>query len=207
MVFKKRNLVCLLLLLVAVTLWASEPLVSSDQVSGYEISSYHFSIKGKTKEFALRNAIIPDGPEPIFITLEDFKQALDAKKQILDNKRIFSSVSFSYELTSFSKGIAYYDVYFTIVDSFTLLPIPYAKYDNDAIGLRVGMKIYDKNLFGTFADLYIVGHISQGNGGLDGWDNRQDYLEMSVDSLPLGSSQEGCSPEKYFRNREDTVEI
>jgi hypothetical protein len=34
----------------------------------------------------------------------------------------------------------------------------------------------------------MVGHISQGNGGLTDWDNREDYLEMTVSSLPLGST-------------------
>lgn len=179
--------VCLVFLLVLPSLFAGEALISTDQVTGYTIASYDFTVEGKTKEFALRNLLIPD-EEPVFLSESDLVKNLDAKKQTLDNKRIFSKVTYTYQLVSFAKGIAYYGVHFFIEDAFTLLPIPYAKYDNDTTGLRFGMKLYDKNLMGTFADLYMVGHISQGDGGLNGWDNREDYLEVTVSSLPIGSS-------------------
>ncbi|AEV28906.1 hypothetical protein SpiGrapes_1083 [Sphaerochaeta pleomorpha str. Grapes] len=185
--FIRIGIVCLVFLFFLSPLFAGEALVSTDQVTGYTIASYTFNVKGKTKEFALRNAIVPE-KEPVFLSIEALVENLDAKKQTLDNKRIFSEVSYTYQLASYAKGVAYYDVHFSIDDAFTMLPLPYAKYDNDTTGLRIGMKLYDKNLFGTFADLYMVGHISQGNGGLSGWDNREDYLEMTVSSLPVGSS-------------------
>jgi hypothetical protein len=169
------------------SLWAGNTLITTDQVTGYVISSYNFTIEGKTREYALRKAIVPE-IEPVFDSEDALVEELESKKQLLDNKRIFSQVSYSYAFDSYAKGIASYAVHFFIEDAFTLLPIPYGKYDNDVTGLRLGMKVYNKNLFGSFADLYLVGHISQGSGGLYGWDNRQDYLELTISSLPVGSS-------------------
>jgi hypothetical protein len=189
---------CVLFLSVPM-LSAGKPLVIVDDVKGYTIESYSFSIDGKTKEFALRDAIVPE-EEPVFESEGELVRALEAKKQVLDNKRIFSDVSYTYELSSYAANIAYYAVHFDIVDAFTLLPIPYAKYDNDDIGLRFGVKLYNKNLFGTFADLYMVGHISQGDGGANGWDNREDYLELSVSSLPIGSSSLDLSVDYEYTN-------
>lgn len=179
---------CLIFLFSFSLLFAGEPLVSVDQVTGYVIESYDFVVKGKTKDFALRREVVPPAGDPTFSSEEAMKQALVDKKQKLINKRIFTSVDFTYALSSYSKGIASYAVTFFIEDASTFLAIPYPKFDNDQIGLRLGVKIYDKNLFGTFSDLYMVGHISQGNGGLTGWENREDYLEMTITDLPIGKT-------------------
>lgn len=184
--------ICLLLFIIS-SLFADKSLVTFDQVTGFKIVSYDFSVKGKTKHFALRNEIVPDDGDPVFASEEAMIQALEGKKQQLINKRVFTSVEYRYDLESFVKGIAQYKVTFTIEDASTFLAIPYPKFDNDQTGLRLGVKVYDKNLFGTLGDLYMVGHVSQGNGGLDGWVNRQDYLEMTVKSVQIGNSIFGFS--------------
>ncbi|MBI9095415.1 MAG: hypothetical protein JEY71_11080 [Sphaerochaeta sp.] len=178
----------LLLLIILSALFAGEPLVTSDQVDSYVIKGYEFSVKGKTKDFALRSVIVPSGGDPIFLSEEAMVEALAAKKQLLVNKRIFTEVDFTYALDSYSRGTAYYIATFYVEDASTFLTIPYPKFDNDTVGLRLGVKMYDKNLFGTFSDLYISGTVSQGNGGRTGWDNREDALDVQISSLPIGKS-------------------
>lgn len=177
------SLLLLVCLLVSPALSASEVLITSDQVTGYRIDSYHFVISGNSKEFALRNAIIPSGGDPVFENEQALVNALDAKKQILMNKRIFTDVEYTYTMDSFAKGIVSYAVTYYIEDANTLLAIPYAKFDNDEIGLRFGVKLYEDNLLGTFGSLRMTGHISEGNGGLTNWQNREDYLELVVSGL------------------------
>jgi len=184
----KRGIIVLLFLIFLSSLFAGQPLVTSDQVKAYVIQDYEFSVKGKTKEFALRSVVVASDDDSTFLTEEAMVEALTAKKQLLINKRIFTNVEFSYALESYSKGIAYYIATFYVEDASTFLMIPYPKYDNDTIGLRVGVKLYDKNFLGTFSDLYISGTVSQGNGGRTGWDNREDALNVQLSSLPIGKS-------------------
>ncbi len=184
----KRGILGLLFLIFLSSLFAGEPLVTTDQVSAYVIQKYVFSVDGSTKDFALRSVVIPSGGDPIFLTEEAMVEALAAKKQLLVNKRIFTEVEFEYSLESYSKGTAYYIVTFYVEDASTFLTIPYPKFDNDTVGLRLGVKMYDKNLLGSFSDLYISGSVSQGNGGRNGWENREDDLEVKVSSLPMGKT-------------------
>ncbi len=184
----KRGIVTIFLFLIVSALFASEALVTSDQVKAYVIQDYEFSVKGKTKDFALRSVVVPSGGDPVFLTEEAMIEALAYKKQLLVNKRIFTEVEFEYALESYSRGTAYYIATFYIEDASTFLTIPYPKFDNDTVGLRLGVKMYDKNLLGTFSDLYVSGSISQGSGGLTGWDSRQDAIEMKISALPLGKT-------------------
>lgn len=176
----------LLFLIILSPLFANESLVTSDQVKAYVIQDYAFSVRGKTKDFALRNVVVPSGGDPVFLTEEAMQEALATKKQLLVNKRIFSHVEFSYALDSYSKGTAFFIVTFYVDDASTFLTIPFFKFDNDTVGLRLGAKMYDKNFLGTFSDLYISGTVSQGHGGNTGWDNREDALEIKISSLSIG---------------------
>ncbi len=180
---RKKSIAILCLMLIASMLFAGEALVTSDEVAGYAIVSYDFIVDGDTKQFALRNTIVPENGDPVFATKEAMVQALEHKKQTLMNKRIFLSVEYTYTLEAYAKGIAHYGVVFTIEDASTLLAIPYPKYDNDEIGLRFGLKVFEDNLFGTFGELVMTAHISQGNGGLNGWENREDFIQLDVSNL------------------------
>ncbi|MFA6845371.1 MAG: hypothetical protein WCR02_06570 [Sphaerochaetaceae bacterium] len=125
----------------------------------YLIESYQFTITGKTSESALRSSLIPEGNE-FFPSEEAMVANLEAKKQTLVNKRIFSSVEYTYTLTNESKGTRFYKVHFIISDSETLFQLPYGKYDSN-YGLRAGLKLYNNNLFGQLADMYWVVHTTQ----------------------------------------------
>lgn len=187
-ILKRGMLAILLYILIGSSLFASVALVTSDQVNSYVIQDYVFSVTGSTKDFALRSVVLPSGGDPAFETEEAMIEALAAKKQLLINKRIFTEVQFDYTLDSYSRGTAYYIATFYVEDASTFLTIPYPKFDNDTVGLRLGVKMYDKNLFGTFGDLYISGTVSQGDGGRSGWENREDILEMVLSSLPIGKT-------------------
>jgi len=79
-----RNKVVLLFLVFLVgfggMLQAAETLITTDQVTGYGIADYEFSVKGKTTKFALRNAIVPSEGDVVYPTKEAFIGALDAKR-------------------------------------------------------------------------------------------------------------------------------
>lgn len=182
----QRAMATILLSILVSALFASVPLITTDQVSAYVIQDYAFSVKGKTKEFALRSVVYPSGGDPVFLTEEAMVEALGAKRQGLINKRIFTSVEYEYALDSYSKGTAYYTATFFIEDASTFLIIPFPKFDNDKVGFRLGVKMYAPNLLGTFSDLYVGGSISQGNGGTTGWDNREDVLVVELASFPIG---------------------
>ncbi len=166
-------------------LFAAEALITTDQVSGYGIVGYEFSVKGKTTQFALRNAVIPADGDIIYPTKEAFIGALDAKKQTLVNKQLFLNVAYEYTFTSFIDGIAYYTVHFSVQDSNTLIMLPYPKFDNDETGFLFGLKAKDTNLLGTFGELNFTGYISQNDGTLESWDNREDHLELDVSKFTL----------------------
>jgi len=174
-----RNKVCLLLFLFVFalgSLYAEENVPEKNVM----IASYQFTITGKTDEQAVRRAIIPDGDE-LFASEEELVAALEAKKQKLVNFRVFSSVEYDYTNTNASKGISFYQVHFTIAPPASILPFPYGKYDSN-YGLRIGMKLYDKNLFGQLANLYIVAHATQQDSTFK---KGSYYGEVDVNEVPL----------------------
>lgn len=184
----KKGVFALLFLIFFSALFAAEPLVTSDQVTSYVIEDYAFSVKGKSKDFALRSVVVPSGGDPVFMTEEDMDKALAAKKQMLVNKRIFTRVEYDYTLDSYNKGTAKYIATFYIEDSSSFLAIPFPKFDNDTDGFKLGVKMFAPNLFGTFSNLEMTGSVAQGNGGRDGWENRQDALLMNLTSFPIGKT-------------------
>jgi len=184
----KRGVVTVLLFFMVTALFAAEPLVTTDQVTAYVIQDYKFSVKGKSKDFALRSVVVPSGGDPIFLTEEEMDKALASKRQMLINKRIFTSVEYEYSLESYSRGAAYYVATFHIEDASTFLAIPFPKFDNDEVGFRLGVKMFAPNLLGTFSDLEISGSVTQGNGGRTGWDNREDALTVNLTSFPIGKT-------------------
>ena len=166
---------------------ASEVLLTTGQVDYYKISTYEFVVEGKTSKYVLRNAIIPSGGDPLFKDEEALVKALDRKKQLLVNKRVFISVDYTYELESYSKGIAEYVVTFYIEDASTFIALPYPKFDNDKTGLLLGVKAKDTNFFGTFGEFLFTGYVAQNAGGITGWENRKDFIELSLSDLRLGA--------------------
>lgn len=161
-------------------LFARESLITTDQVTGYGIAGYEFSVKGKTTKYALRNAIVPVGGDVLYTSEAAFIAALDAKRQTLVNKQLFLNVTYDYRVASFNDGVAYYTVTYYVEDSKTLIVLPYPKFDNDDTGFLFGAKAKDTNLLGTLGELNFTGYISQNDGTLESWDNREDHVELDI---------------------------
>jgi hypothetical protein len=88
----RKILLVLASLVLGGVLFANTALVTLDQVKGYSIIEYEFDVDGKTKDFVLRKAIVPEKGDPIFLTEEEMVEALESNKQQLFNKRIFTKV-------------------------------------------------------------------------------------------------------------------
>lgn len=147
------------------------------------IESYEFEITGKTKESAVRRLIVPQ-EEELFHCIDELESSLDGKRQTLFNTRFFHEIEYTYENTRVDGYTSYYHVHFYIDDSFTVLPLPYAKFDSN-YGLRAGIKLYERNLFGLFTDLSFVGHASQVDNSFDSIDY---FSELRISRIPFGES-------------------
>ena len=160
-------------------------LLTSDNVQFYEIAEYRFVVDGKTKAGPLRHLVIPTEGDPLFDSEEKMVRALDSKRQTLINQRLFTDISYEYELIAYHDKTAAFVVTFYIVDSKTFLMVPYPKFSNDKTGLQLGIKAYEKNIFGMLGTLTLTASTAQNDGGVVGWEHRRDLLELSITGLPL----------------------
>ncbi len=144
------------------------------------IAYYSFEIKGKSSEKLIREMVVPTEGDVPFKSEAALVKALEEKRNKLNNLRVFEEVSYTYEAIHADNTAIRYRVKFFIDDAFTFLPIPYPKYDSN-YGFRVGVKAYDKNLFGTFADLFFVVNATQIESSWTDWDW---YSEMRITGIP-----------------------
>lgn len=149
------------------------------------IAYYSFDIKGKSNPELLEKMIVPPGGDPPYSSPAAMEKALDTKRDQLNNMRIFEEVSYTYEAIHADSVAIRYRVKFFIDDAFSFIAIPYPKYDSN-YGFRLGVKAYDKNLFGSFADLYFVLNTTQIDGS---WEDYEWYTELMVSDIPVGSSR------------------
>ncbi len=187
---RNKKILLLILFLVLPLFPSLFAAVESLEVVGYSIAGYQFEITGKTKEFALRRDIVPSA-EPVYGSEEELLHALEVKRQVLMNRRLFNEVSYTYTLTALSGDIAWYDVVFTVKDASTIFALPYPKYSTDE-GIRIGVRGNNKNLFGTYSQLSFVMNTTQtGDRNPDNfwdWSKREDFVKIEVDDLLLGSA-------------------
>lgn len=163
------------------------PSVAAEELPDlYHIVAYYtFDIKGKSSENLIREMIVPPGGDPPYSSPEAMIRALDAKRDRLNNMRLFEEVSYTYEAIHADDVAIRYRVKFFIDDAFTFLAIPYPKYDSN-YGFRLGVKAYDTNLFGSFADLYFVINTTQIDNS---WEDYEWNTELAISSIPVGPSR------------------
>lgn len=144
-----------------------------------KVSGYNIEIIGKTKEEVVRNLIVPEEVE-YFDSEDDLLSALNDKRQVLENKRVFTSVSYEYEIID---SEAY--VRFEIIDAKSFLIIPFPKYDSN-YGLKLGAKMWNRNLFGTLTSLdgTLFVTIKDWN-----WSRPEIYGNVSLGNLSIGSTK------------------
>ena len=114
-------------------------------------------------------------------------RALDQKKQVLVNKRVFHSIDYTYELESFFQRGRLLCGDFLVEDASTFIALPYPKFDNDKTGLLLGVKAKDKNFFGTLGEMNFTGYVAQNAGGITGWENRKDFIELTLSNLMINT--------------------
>lgn len=144
-----------------------------------KVSGYNIEIIGKTKEEVVRNLIVPEEVE-YFDSEDDLLSALNDKRQVLENKRVFTSVSYEYEIID---SEAY--VRFEIIDAKSFLIIPFPKYDSN-YGLKLGAKMWNRNLFGTLTSLdgTLFVTIKDWN-----WSRPEIFGNVSLGNLSIGSTK------------------
>lgn len=178
-IYKPLLVIMLLLFLPLTSLLAAE-----GQELYHIIAYYSFEIEGKSSERIIREMIVPPLGDPPFETIEDMDKALDSKRAKLNNMRLFEEVSYTYEAIHADDTAIRYRVKFFIDDAFSFLAIPYPKYDSN-YGFRLGLKAYDKNLLGSFADLYFVINTTQIESS---WEDYEWFSELKISNIPAGDS-------------------
>ena len=101
------------------------------------IAYYSIEVDGKSNENIIKDMIAPPGGDPPYATVEAMVQALEAKRNRLNNMRIFEEVSYTYEAIHADNTAIRYRVKFFIDDAFSFIAIPYPKYDSN-FGFRLG---------------------------------------------------------------------
>ncbi|MGI6432720.1 MAG: hypothetical protein ACOXZ4_02490 [Sphaerochaetaceae bacterium] len=161
------------------------PLAASEEQSLYHIIGYYsVEVKGKSDAAMIKAMIAPSDGDPPFASEAALLKALEAKKTKLLNMRIFEEVSYSYEAVHADNTAIRYRVKFFVDDAFSFIAIPYPKFDSN-YGFKLGLKAYDKNLFGKFADLYFVINAAQIDNS---WHDYELYSEISITDIPIGKS-------------------
>lgn len=175
-IFKPFLVIILLFVFVIPSLWAV-----GEQSLYHIIAYYSFDIKGKSSEKQIREMIVPPQGDAPFVSIEEMEKSLESKRNQLNNMRLFEEVSYTYEAVHADDTAIRYRVKFFIDDAFSFLAIPYPKYDSN-FGFRLGLKAYDKNLFGSFADLYLVVNTTQIEGS---WQDYEWFSELTIDNIPV----------------------
>lgn len=166
----------------------------------YVIRTYDFDIPGKTQTWVIRNLLVPKTEER-FSSREELTAALDSKKQLLDNKRVFKSVEYTVREEVIDDTV-YVDVLYTIIDARTFLILPYPKYDSN-YGLKLGLKYYENNVLGTLSNLYGVLNIV-----FEPWDFKDaEYSALfSLKDLLLGQTSLSLDFKGQFNPEQKTHE-
>ena len=89
-----------------------------------------------------------------FASLTDLIKYLDGKTQDLINLRVFEDVYYTMQRVEHYSNETSYIVTFHVIGAWTLYPIPMPKYDSNT-GLRIVLKTYYNNFFGTLMKFYV----------------------------------------------------
>lgn len=149
----------------------------------YEISGFDFNVTGKTQPERLSEIVGNTGAS--FDSIEKLEEYLEEKRQDLLNLRLFREAEFSYEMQCRVPDLYEVFVTFFIHDASSIFVLPYPKYDSN-YGFKLGIKAYDKNLWGNLTNLYAYAGFQQQNNsvrnGLGEW-------EISLSDIRLGNAR------------------
>lgn len=151
--------------------------------AAYSIIDYNFFISGKTMDGAIERLIVPNSVE-VFDSEDSLITALITKKQTLINQRIFKSIDYFYTLGEPIDEVIPVTVSFEIEDARSFLVLPYPKYDSN-YGTRLGVKLWDSNLFGTLSNLSGTLHATFEDNN---WSNPIYFGNIELAGLYIGET-------------------
>ncbi len=148
----------------------------------YRIERYEISIKGRTRESSIRRLVGYDEGRQ-FSNIEELEDAVERKRQILLDKRIFKDVTADVELGAEKDGIVPVTVKFGIDGAFSFLILPSIYYDSN-YGLFYQLFIEDQNFLGT-TDSTRFSFIVRENDNEHSLEH-SDIISYVASELPLG---------------------
>ncbi len=151
----------------------------------HRLNQYNLEIiDGKTREGALINEMrLKEGTE--FATKEELVDAVLRQEQDLVNLRVFDEITLTVLEAGSDGDTVLYDVDVYVDDSFTIYPIPYPKYSSND-GLRLGLKIFYDNAFGTLNNLYLGSNITFKHFDDTGWENTEWTVNPQLNDVRIG---------------------
>lgn len=128
-------------------------LTAQESPGKHSVDSIIFVIDGDTRENAIRRFVdIKEGD--VFESFDEMMRIAEREKQDLVNYRVFKYVTMDVDEIRNEDDSYGWRITYGVQDSWTLLPIPYPKYDTNR-GFRIGLKTYYDNAFGTMTDAYL----------------------------------------------------
>lgn len=176
MLFKLRRYILPVFLIVFLLL----PITSlrAEQTIQYTIEKIILEPSGLTNPIFLRRSLGLESRPYTFTDEAGMVEFANGIKQKLNNMRIFDEISYSLER---SEAVQSYTLRFDIEDSFTMLPLPYGKYDSN-YGYKLGVKLFDYNLLGTLTELKLTSNVRQvGNT----WEEKAFFTSLELDHIPF----------------------
>ncbi len=179
---------------------------------GYVIDSYSITIKGRTRENAVRRHVCYD-EGTTFDNVEDMEYAIERKRQALLDLRIFKDVTADWTACGEEKdGLVPVNIHFHIDGALSFIVFPSISYDSN-YGLNYQIYIEDQNSFGTTGRTEFSFAVRENDNKHDwGYANLNTYLGTS---LPLGRnwnlyallsiSHSGKDPEESFYYLDNSI--
>ena len=146
--FQRFTLLLIAMMASFINLYAEE---TNDKT--HQIQTISFDVEGITSEKALLGYIdIKVNQE--FKTEKSIREAAEREQQRLVNYRVFKDVQLLLTKDSEDDTTIYWNIQYAVVDSWTLIPIPYPNYNSNT-GFRFGLKTYYDNAFGTMTNAFL----------------------------------------------------
>ncbi|OQX29734.1 MAG: hypothetical protein B0D92_02145 [Spirochaeta sp. LUC14_002_19_P3] len=111
------------------------------------------NVDGHTSVNAIR-AFMKINENEEFLSSMDLYNVVDRERQNLINYRVFREVKMNLEIIGETDNSTEWRITYSVKDGWTIVPIPYPKYDSNT-GFRLGLKTFYDNAFGTMTDLYL----------------------------------------------------
>ena len=132
---------------------ASFPLLAISNDKVHIVRELLVEVDGNTSVSAIKAYLrLKEGDS--FSSEEELIEAAGFALQDLINYRVFRNTSMNVEEISGNDEQTEWRVRFYVKDAWTIVPIPYPKYDSNT-GLRLGLKTFYDNAFGTMSDIYL----------------------------------------------------